>query len=194
MRCPCGIVMLSKWMPLWQPGALWAADYCRVSPNNVQTSSCRSIHYQAYMTLQLHASIIRIEGLGPVKIPLKSCSGTISENYKLNVMKTLHVDRWCVLDSNKELLIKVTAGWCCCRTWESFLSCVCSCQPFFPHSCLCCFSRWGNSWGDVWQDVYCDQPGKIFCHQRGWWSSGGLHHWPPSCKGPLGSKTLGSAV
>lgn len=34
MRCPCGIVMLSKWMPLWQPGALWAAHYCRVSPNN----------------------------------------------------------------------------------------------------------------------------------------------------------------
>lgn len=67
------------------------------------------------MTLQLHASIIRIEGLGPVKISLKSCSGTISENYKLNVMKTLNVDRWRVLDSKKELLIKVTAV-CCCRT------------------------------------------------------------------------------
>lgn len=68
MRCPCGIVMLSKWMPLWQPWALWAADYCRVSPNNAQPSSCRSIHYQAYMTQSLHAALVRIKGLGPVRV------------------------------------------------------------------------------------------------------------------------------
>ena len=68
MRCPCGIVMLSKWMPLWQPRALWAADYCRVSPNNAQPSSCRSIHYKAYMTQPLLAALVRVEGPGPVCI------------------------------------------------------------------------------------------------------------------------------
>lgn len=68
MRCPCGIVMLSKWMPLWQPRALWAADYCRVSPNNTQPSSCRSIHYKAYMTQPLLAATVWVEGPRPVCI------------------------------------------------------------------------------------------------------------------------------
>lgn len=82
----------------------------------------------------------------------------------------------------------VTAGF-----WDLFLSCFPR-LTFIRLSCLWCLSRWRRSWGDVWQDVYCHQPGKIFCHQRGWWSASGLHHWPPSCKGPPGSKTLGSAM
>lgn len=95
MRCPCGIVMLSKWMPLWQPRALWAADYCRVSPNNTQPSSCRSIHYKAYMTQPLLAALVWVKPrarLHPLKWP----------NHKLNVkchLKVVHLDRECVIKS-----------------------------------------------------------------------------------------------
>lgn len=85
MRCPCGILMLSKWMPLWQPRAEWAADYCRVSPNNAQPLKLQ--RHSLSGVYDLASPRCSRQNRRPCAFlnPPKSCLGAASLNHELNV-------------------------------------------------------------------------------------------------------------